>query len=122
MPYQIENANVSMYAEDHQLYTMGKDFNAIRDSLQIEGQRASDWYKDTYLLANSEKFQALVINPRNINTNMESMDVSIDGQIIKTTDDQNYNMVDSGIDICTITETWFNFNFNFQFYFFQFYY
>ena len=41
---------------------MGKDFNAIRDSLQIEGQRAADWYKDNYLLANSEKFQALVIS------------------------------------------------------------
>jgi hypothetical protein len=94
MPYQIENDNVSMYVDDHQLYTMGKDFNAIRDSLQIEGQRAADWYKDNYLLANSEKFQALVINPRNINTNMESMDVSIDGQMIKTTDQMRLLGVD----------------------------
>jgi hypothetical protein len=94
MPYQIENTNVSMYADDHQLYTMGKDFNAIRDSLLIEGQRAADWYKDNYLLANSETFQGLVINPRNINTNMESMDVSIDGLMIKTTDQMRLLGVD----------------------------
>jgi hypothetical protein len=42
----------------------------------------------------SEKFQALVINPRNINTNMESMDVSIDGQMIKTTDQMRLLGVD----------------------------
>ena len=68
------------------MYTSGTDFNTVRNSLEKEGQKAASWYRDNYLLANREKFQALIINPRNVNMNSQSLDIHIDGQVIINTD------------------------------------
>lgn len=86
MAHYVRNADLTMYADDHQLYTMGKDFDKVRNNLEKEGKLAASWYKDNYLLANPDKFQSMIINPRNLNTNSESPNIHIDGRIIKNTE------------------------------------
>ena len=87
MAHHVNNeANLTMYADDHQMYTSGTDFSTVRNSLEMEGQKAASWYKDNYLLANRDKFQALTINPRNVDTNSQSRNIHIDGQVINNTD------------------------------------
>ena len=67
MIYHVNNRDLTMYADDHQLYKSGTDYCEVKDSLEKEGQRAVTWYKDNYLLSNPDKFQALTINPCNLN-------------------------------------------------------
>ena len=54
-----------MYVDDHQLYISGTNFTAVREALEQEGQRAASWYRDNFLLANPDKFQAIIVYPRN---------------------------------------------------------
>lgn len=62
MIYNVNNTDLMMYADDHQLYKSGTDYCEVKDSLEKEGQRAVIWCKDNFLLANPDKFQALTIN------------------------------------------------------------
>ena len=56
-----------MYVDDHQLYTFsGTNFTAVREALEEESQLAASWYRDNFLLANPDKFQAMILYPRNI--------------------------------------------------------
>ena len=87
MAYHIKSeANLSLYADDHQMYTTGPVFSKVRDSLEKEGRQAYAWYKDHYLLANKDKFQAMVMNPRNVETNSASLDVIIEDHAIANMD------------------------------------
>ena len=43
------------------------------------------WYRDNFLLANTEKFQCLTINPRNIDSDKQSEALQIEDQIIANT-------------------------------------
>ena len=43
------------------------------------------WYRDNFLLANPE-FQAMILNPRNINLEGQYADISIDVRVITNTD------------------------------------
>ena len=58
MAFHVTKSNLTMYADDHQLYTTGKDHNTVGDILQTEAQKALDWYKNNHLLANPEKYQS----------------------------------------------------------------
>ena len=66
LAFDVHNANLTMYADDHQLCMTGKSHEAVESSLKIQGQSALIWYKNNFLLANAEKFQSITINPRNI--------------------------------------------------------
>ena len=55
-----------MYVDDHQLYTSGTNFTAVREALEQEGQLPASWYRDDFLVANPDKFQAIIVYPRNI--------------------------------------------------------
>ena len=71
----ITSANLSIYVDDHQLYTSGTSFTAVREALEQEGQLAASWYRDNFLLANPDKFQAMILYPRRK-----------DGRVITNTD------------------------------------
>ena len=45
---------------------MGKVYCTVWNSLLIQGQAATSWYKKYYLLANPEILQSLIINPRDV--------------------------------------------------------
>ena len=72
-----------MYADDHQMYVMGKKHDVVAQSTKIQGEQAISWYKNNYLSANPEKFQLLTINPRNVDTDNDNQDLSVAGHAIE---------------------------------------
>ena len=65
-PCSITTAKLSIYADDHQLYTSGTNFTAVGEALEQEDQLAASWYRDNFLLPNPDKFQAMTLYNRNI--------------------------------------------------------
>ena len=66
LPCSITTAKLSMHVDDHQLYTSGTNFTAEREAFKQEDQLAASWYRDTFLLANPDKFKAMILYNRNI--------------------------------------------------------
>ena len=67
------------------LYVTGSDCNIASSRLKYQGKLAMSWYRDNFLLANTEKFQCLTINPRNIDSDKKIEALQIDDQIIADT-------------------------------------
>ena len=112
MPYHVNESNLTMYADDHQLYATGKTHEAVDSDLMSQGWHALAWYKNNFLLANPEKFQSLSINPRNIDAPNSDRALNIDKQEIKKTEqikllgvyiDENLNFAGHISDLCTRT-------------------
>ena len=75
-----------MYADDHQLYVTESDYNIASSRLQCRRNLAMSRYRDNFLLANTEKFQCLTINPRNIDSDKQAEALQrIEDQIITNT-------------------------------------
>ena len=83
MTMLVKDTNLFMYADDYQLY--GSDYNIASSRLQYQGKLAMSWYRDNFLLANTEKFQCLTINPRNIDSGKHTEALQIEDQIIANT-------------------------------------
>ena len=86
MAFQIKDSNLTMYADDHQLYVAGKNHEAVESRLKTQGQLALSWYKNNFLLANPDKFQSLTINPRNIDLGNKGNVLTIDDHEISKTE------------------------------------
>ena len=67
------------------LYVTGLDYNIASSRLKYQGKLAMSWYRDNFLLANTEKFQCLTINPRNIDSDKQTEALQIEDQIIANT-------------------------------------
>ena len=85
MSSYINNANLSMYVDDHQVYVMGKKHIEVTQSIKIQGEQALSWYKNNYLPANPEKLQLLIISQRNVDTDNDNQGISVDGHVIERT-------------------------------------
>jgi hypothetical protein len=66
MSFLVKDANLTLYADDHQLYSAGVKHDTILSNVSMQGKLTMSWYRDNFLLANSDKFQCLSINPRDI--------------------------------------------------------
>ena len=66
LSHHVKHMNLTMYANDHQLYTVGRgrDLNVMKDHLNREATRALTWYDKNYLMANPKKFQLMLIKSR----------------------------------------------------------
>ena len=53
-----------MYADNHQLYSSGTRTSDVERILNDQAQVAANWYSDNKLLANKDKFQAMVITKK----------------------------------------------------------
>ena len=83
MSFHINNANLSMYADDHQMYVMGKKHDVVAQSIKTHGEQALSWYKNNNLSANPERFQLLTINLRNVDIDNDNQDISVDGYVVE---------------------------------------
>ena len=59
MPIHVKKSNLMMYADDHPLYTKGKDTGTVHDCQKIGAEQALAWYAQNFLMANPEKFQSI---------------------------------------------------------------
>ena len=56
LSHHVKHANLTMYADDHQLYTVGRDLNVMKDHLNREATKVLTWYDKNYLMANPKSF------------------------------------------------------------------
>ena len=63
MAFHIPVSNLTLYADDHQLYVTGKTYEEVESTLVTKGQQALLWYRNNFLSANPDKFQSLKIKP-----------------------------------------------------------
>ena len=63
MSAHVKDANLAMYADDHQMYVKGRDHETVGYRMKTHGQQELSWYSNKFLLANPDKFQSLNINP-----------------------------------------------------------
>ena len=54
MTMLVKDTNLFMYADDHQLYVTGSDYNIASSRLQYQGKLAMSWYRDNFLLDQRE--------------------------------------------------------------------
>ena len=85
MTMLVKDTNLFMYADDHQLYVTGSDYNIASSRLQYQGNLVMSCYRDNFLLANTEKFQCLTINPRKSDSDKYTEVLRIEDQIITNT-------------------------------------
>ena len=75
----MNNANLSMCADDHQMYVMGKKHDVVAQSIKIQGEQALSPISQP----TQKSFSYLTINPRNVDTDNDNQDVSVDGHAIE---------------------------------------
>ena len=78
------NANLSMYADDHQIYAAGCHLDEVEKNLNREGETATRWYKDNLLQGNHDKYQVMTVSNKNQDS---SITVSVDGSNIQSSTD-----------------------------------
>ena len=74
------NLNLSMYADDHQLFVAGNSIQEVEQSLNEGGQGISRWYTDNFLMRNHDKYNTMLIGRKN--NDEQSISVDIDGENI----------------------------------------
>ena len=84
MTYIVNNASLSMYADDHQLYVKGYSVDCVKQLLTDGGHTISKWYKDNFLKGNYDKYNLMLLGRKNKNEDSPSINVKIDEQVIKS--------------------------------------
>jgi len=92
LTYKI-NMNLSMYADDYQIYEAGKDLTNIKSSLSRNAEKASKWYEDNVLKFNYSKYKTMAMQNKRGITNPT---MSIQGNIIEST--EKLNLLEVTID------------------------
>ena len=87
MTYIVNNASMSMYADDHQLYVKAYSVDCVEQFLTNGGHTISKWYKDNFLKGNYDKYNVMLLGNKNKNEDSSSINVKIDEQIIKSSPD-----------------------------------
>ena len=82
LAYEIKS-NLSMYADDHQIYEVGKDFANVKSSLNKNAEKASKWYEDNMLKGNYSKYKTMAMQNKGEITNLS---MSIQGSEIESTE------------------------------------
>ena len=68
-----------MHADDHQLYTVGREVPSMGKKLEKDAMKALTWYNDNYLMVNPNKFQFMKIKSR---SDREQATLTVNSQII----------------------------------------
>ena len=81
--FSITNYCLSMYADDHQLYSSSGLTSEVEKTLTDQAQAAANWYNRNFLMVNKEKFQALIIKRKGKEN--EIIDIKVDNENIEQT-------------------------------------
>jgi len=55
MSAHVKDANLTMHADDHQMYVKGRDHETVGRRLKTPSQQALSWYSSNILLVNPDK-------------------------------------------------------------------
>ena len=82
LTYQITDANLSMYVDDHQNYVIAESISEVEQTLKNEGVVISRWYNENYLKGNHKKYGAMILCNRD--TEDAAINVRIDGENVES--------------------------------------
>ena len=82
LPLQVGEANVSMCADDHQVYVAGHTSEGVVKNLVRDGERWTQWYKDNLLQVNCEAHRCMLLRCENTEG---KMNLKVDGEHIEQT-------------------------------------
>ena len=82
LTYQITDANISMYADDHQIYVIAESISQVEQTLRNEGVVISRWYNENYLKGNHKKYGAMILCNRD--TEAAAINITIDGENVES--------------------------------------
>ncbi|XP_048585576.1 uncharacterized protein LOC5515075 isoform X1 [Nematostella vectensis] len=82
------NTELSMYADDHQIYHCGQDPGVVTAKLSASAELATAWYESNLLAGNLKKYQTLSIGyGKKANASVDSISrISINNQEIRSAD------------------------------------
>ena len=60
--YNMKSCNISMYADDHQVYVTGTSMAQVQSQLRFAGNHIKKWYEQNLLQVNGKKYQAMLQN------------------------------------------------------------
>ena len=106
MPNIISDANVSLYADDHQVFVANETTKSVEKILVDNGERMTKWYQDNLLKVHCDKYQAMVLgNPkgeRNVDLDVcgEKVEQSESIKILGLNLDENLNFRDHTRSVC----------------------
>ena len=84
--YNID-ANISMYADDHQIYQTGKGISTFHTKLEESASSATDWYENNLLEGNLKKYQTMFIHMKEqFSCTEHNTNLNLNGKIIRTSD------------------------------------
>ena len=89
--YNID-ANISMYADDHQIYQTGKGISTVHTKLEESASSATDWYENNLLEGNLKKYQTMFIQNKyghkkeQFSCTEHNTNLNLNGKIIRTSD------------------------------------
>ena len=61
LTYIIEE-EISMYADDHQMFASGSSASIVEGKLLSEGSKITKWYKENLLQVNVQKYQSMLLD------------------------------------------------------------
>ena len=82
LTYQITDANISMYADDDQIYVIAESISQVEQTLRNEGVVISRWYNENYLKGNHKKYGAMILCNRD--TEAAAINITIDGENVES--------------------------------------
>ena len=73
-------ADISMYADDHQIFSSDHSIGRVEDKLLHDGSKITKWYEDNLLQVSIKKYQSMVLGERNgtVEMNMQIGGVKIE--------------------------------------------
>ena len=101
-------ANLSMYADDHQIYHAGADQAAVTSQLKDSANLATTWYDSNLVTGNHKKYQVL-----NLGFTQNDSNIYVNDVVIETKDnilllgvvlDSKLNFSEHIISICKLQE------------------
>ena len=71
LTFNVSNCPSSMYADDHQLYAIGRRIQDVERTINDEGNNVSSWYSTNALQGNFSKYQAVRFGPRSTDRDID---------------------------------------------------
>lgn len=77
LPRQVVTTNISMYADDHQIYLARDSSTMVEEELNENGEKMTKWYEDNMLKVNCDKCQCMLLGHKK---QEGAMNIDIRGQ------------------------------------------
>ena len=69
----IKNSDLHNFADDNTISCVSSSLNEQTSQLEKEGNIATQWFRDNFMIVNPEKFQAIIIDRKNQQNNPQKL-------------------------------------------------